>query len=52
MFARWRFGQVGCESDDANSKVYQAFLEFEGFGLRVPHGCFFVYISFFDFIGG
>jgi hypothetical protein len=49
MFSRRRLGQVGCESDDANSKVYQAFLKFDGFGLRVSHECFFVHISFSTF---
>jgi hypothetical protein len=44
MFSRGRFGQVGCKSDDSNGKVYQAFLKFDGFGLRVSHGWFFVHI--------
>ena len=52
MFSRGRLGQVGCKSDDSNGKVYQAFLKFDGLGLRVPHGCFFVHISFFVFISG
>ncbi len=52
MFARGRLWQVGCKSDDTNGKVYQAFLKFDGFGLRVSHGCFIVRISFFVFIDG
>ena len=35
--------------DYANGKVYQAFLKFDGFGLRVSHECFFVYILFSTF---
>ena len=40
MFSCGRFGQVGCKSDDSNGKVYQAFLKFDGFGLRVSHRLF------------